>query len=103
VVDLDLREKRAFLWSTCVALDGHGRPRIIALARQSVELNCNSNRLYALMISVEPFSESVTVTTTTGKAFFIAAPAVAAGSLVSNDVLICPSTFKRNRLSMGRA
>jgi len=37
------------------------------------------------------------------KSFFIAAPAVAAGSLLSNEVLICPSTFKRNRLSMGRA
>ena len=37
------------------------------------------------------------------KSFFIAAPAVDAGSLVSNEVLICPSTFKRNRLSMGRA
>jgi len=71
----------------------------------SVDLDRTSIQIvvYALMISVKPFSVSVTVTTTTGKAFFIAAPAVAAGSLLSNEVLICPSTFKRNRLSMGRA
>jgi len=37
------------------------------------------------------------------KTFFITAPAVTAGSLVLNEVLICPSTLKRNRFSMGRA
>jgi hypothetical protein len=33
----------------------------------------------------------------------IAVPAVAAASLLLNDRLICPSTFKRKRSSLGRA
>jgi hypothetical protein len=37
----------------------------------------------ALMISVIPCSVSTIATTATGKAFFITAPAVAAGSLAS--------------------
>jgi hypothetical protein len=34
--------------------------------------------------------------------FFITAPAVAASSLLLNERLICPSTFNRNRSSVGR-
>jgi hypothetical protein len=55
------------------------------------------------MISVVCSCVSTTVTTTSGKAFLIAAPAVAAGSLLLNERLICPSTRKRNRSSVGRA
>jgi hypothetical protein len=55
------------------------------------------------MISVVPCWLSTTLTTTIGKAFFITTPAAGAGSLVPNEVLICPSTLKRSRFSMGRA
>src|SRR5215475_876029 len=94
-----------FVWcAKRPANNGNLRPRHCD-GRASVDLDRNANPIigYALIISVELFSVSTTVTTTIGKAFFIAAPAVDAGSLVSNEVLTCPSTFKRNRLSMGRA
>ena len=58
---------------------------------------------YGLMTSVVPPSVSSIVTATIGKAFFIALPAVIAGSLLLNDRLICPSTRNKNRSSMGRA
>ncbi len=58
---------------------------------------------YGLMISVVCSSESTTETTTIGKAFLITVPAVAAGSLLLNEHLTCPSTRKRNRSSAGRA
>jgi hypothetical protein len=50
-----------------------------------------------------PSAVSSIVTTTTGKAFLIAPPAVIAGSLLLNDRFVCPSTRNRKRSSVGRA